>query len=198
LAGSFGALTINVPRYFLESAEGVEALGIFAANAYLLTVGTLVINALGQSASPRLASLYSMGDLVTFRNLLLKLLGLGTFLGLTGVAIVLIAGDSLLTLLYGSQYAMHADVLLILMMAATIQFMYVFLGTALKAARKFMMDAYSQAISLALVFVMSALLIPRFGMYAAALVILIKAVLEAGIYVSRVMVTLNVRRLDNA
>ncbi len=49
------SLNANLPRYFIEHYLGQRDLGIFAAMAYLQVVGTTVISALGQSASPRLA-----------------------------------------------------------------------------------------------------------------------------------------------
>src|SRR5207248_2711872 len=50
------SLNANVPRYFIERSLGERELGLFAAMAFLLLPGTsILIAALGQAASPRLA-----------------------------------------------------------------------------------------------------------------------------------------------
>lgn len=56
------SLNTNLPRYFIEQQLGERELGIFSALAYLMIVGTMVVNALGNSASPRLARHYLEGD----------------------------------------------------------------------------------------------------------------------------------------
>jgi O-antigen/teichoic acid export membrane protein len=52
------SLNANIPRYFIEHYLGVRDLGIFSALSYLIIAGGIVVNALGQSASPRLAKYY--------------------------------------------------------------------------------------------------------------------------------------------
>ena len=56
------ALNNNISRYFVAHYLGVRELGIFSALVSFQAVGRLVIVALGQSASPRLARLYAEGD----------------------------------------------------------------------------------------------------------------------------------------
>jgi O-antigen/teichoic acid export membrane protein len=76
------SLNTNLPRYFIERYLGQRELGIFAAMAYLQVVGTTVIAALGQSASPRLAREVTSEKQLGFRRLLLKLVGIASGLGL--------------------------------------------------------------------------------------------------------------------
>ncbi|MCJ8280747.1 MAG: oligosaccharide flippase family protein [Rivularia sp. ALOHA_DT_140] len=66
------SLNMNIPRYFIEQYLGERELGIFSAIAYLMMVGNIILNALGESASPKLAKYYSAGDYRNFRKLLLK------------------------------------------------------------------------------------------------------------------------------
>ena len=68
IATSMISLNLNIPRYFLERSFGEHNLGIFAALAYPLTAGTLVINALGQSASPRLAKYFESSNIKKLLN----------------------------------------------------------------------------------------------------------------------------------
>jgi hypothetical protein len=63
----------NIPRYFIKHHLGTWDLGIFAAVGYPLAAGTTVVNALGQSAAPRLARYYADGDYRAFSSLIGKL-----------------------------------------------------------------------------------------------------------------------------
>jgi O-antigen/teichoic acid export membrane protein len=127
------SLNTNIPRYFVERYLGEHELGIFAAMAYLMVVGTTVVRALGQSASPRLAKYYAAGNVQAFRGLLLKLVGIGAVLGAGGVLVALVAGREILTLLYGPEYA-RVDVFVWVMVAAGIWYASS-LGVAMTAAR---------------------------------------------------------------
>src|SRR5689334_19060156 len=52
-------LNTNLPRYAIERTLGTRELGGFAAAASFLTTGNTVVNALGQSATPRLARFFA-------------------------------------------------------------------------------------------------------------------------------------------
>ena len=55
-------LNPNIPRYFIEGTVGLAALGVFTATAQFVTAGRMIVNAVCQAASPRLADLYAAGD----------------------------------------------------------------------------------------------------------------------------------------
>jgi O-antigen/teichoic acid export membrane protein len=129
------SLNANIPRYSVENYLGRRELGIFAAMAYLKTVGDLVVTALGRSASPRLARYYTRGQGEAFGKLLLKLVGVGVALGGAGLVVALVAGRQILTLLYEAQFAAHADVLAWLMGAAAISYVASCLSYGMMAAR---------------------------------------------------------------
>ncbi len=57
------SLNANIPRYFVAHDSGEHALGLLAAMAAVATAGTYVTSALGQSASPRLASYWRQEQL---------------------------------------------------------------------------------------------------------------------------------------
>ncbi len=77
------SLNTNIPRYFIERSLGERQLGVFAAIAYLMVAGNMVVNALGQSACPRLAKYYAAGNSTAFRKLVLNLVGIGALPGRT-------------------------------------------------------------------------------------------------------------------
>ncbi|MFZ5829534.1 MAG: lipopolysaccharide biosynthesis protein [Planctomycetota bacterium] len=135
------SLNVNIPRYVLEDYLGEAELGIFAALAALMLAGNQVINALGQSASPRLAKLWQSGSSAGFLRILVRLLAIGLCVGLVSVAVAWFFGQPLLTLLYSADYAAHWQLLVWLMLAATVNYLASFMGYAVTAARSFRMQA---------------------------------------------------------
>jgi O-antigen/teichoic acid export membrane protein len=131
------SLNVNIPRYFVESMLGQRQLGIFAAMAYLMQVGGMVMNATGNVVIPRLAKYYAEGQHAVFRNLLAKLLYIAAGLGAASVLVAYYFGHTLLTILYRSEYAEYTDVFTVLMVAAAISYVGGCLGTAVTSVRCF-------------------------------------------------------------
>lgn len=162
------SLNSNIPRYFIERYLGVRELGIFAAIAYLMVAGGIVVNALGESASPRLAKYYATGNSIAFRMLLLKLVGIGAMLGGMGVLVTVVAGRMILTLLYQPEYAERLDIFVWLMLAAGIGYIGNFLGYGITATRAFNYFVIPYLIVSAITAEFSQLLIPKYGLVGAA------------------------------
>jgi len=162
------SLNTNIPRYFIEHHWGHRELGFFAAVAYLMVAGSTVVNALGQSASPRLAKYYASGNRQQFLHLLVRLVGTGLALGAAGVLISLAAGKEILALFYEPEYAQFNRVLVWVMAAAALSYVASFLGYAMTAAHCFSI----QPLIFAGVALVSALfcgiLIPPYGVLGAA------------------------------
>lgn len=167
-----GALTVNVPRYFLQASGGPAVLGIFAALAYVLLMSGTIIGALGQAASPRLANLFAAGEQVRFKRTLARLVALGLALGVVGVAGAALFGAPALRLVFGDEYAVHADVLVVLMVAAAVQYSVVFLGTSVNAIRRFAVQMPIGIGALIVVAVTAMLAVPPLGLMGGALAVL--------------------------
>ncbi len=147
------SLSSNLPNYFMISSLGERDLGIFNAIAYLMVAGNIIVGALGDSASPRLAKYYASGDRGAYSLLLFRLVGIGFVLGATAVAIAVLGGGTLLSLLYSPDYAERKTLFVALMVAAGVQYMASFLGYGLTAARYFRIQVpllLTTAISLAI------------------------------------------------
>ena len=141
------SLNSNVPRYFIERTLGEGPLGIFAAIASLMIAGGVVVNALGQSASPRLSRYAADGDATAYRALMTRLYGMSLALGGAGILVAVAAGPLILTTLFGSEYARHSGVLIWLMGAAALSFIFSMLGTSLTALRCFRIQAVLHTMS---------------------------------------------------
>lgn len=137
VTATLGSLILNVPRYFIEHYTGTRALGFFAAVAYLMVGSSLVTNAVGQSATPRLASLHASGELRAFRSLLLRLCAAVAVPAIVGLLVAILAGKPVLRLLYRADYESYSGVFTLLMVAAGIYCVTAILANAMTAARIF-------------------------------------------------------------
>lgn len=173
------SLNVNIPRYFIEWHLGERELGIFAAMAYLQLAGVTVVGALGQSASPRLAKYYAMGNGPAFRALLLKLISIGALLGGAGVLIALVAGREVLVLLYGPEYVRY-ELFVWLMAAAGVSYVASCLGYGMTAARYFRVQMPLFAIVTGTGALACFWLIPAYGLRGAAIALLIASGVQVG------------------
>lgn len=137
IATTMAALNLNMPRYFIHARLGEHELGIYSAMAYTTVAIVLVSDSLGHSAIPRLSRLYSSGHLAEYRSLLLKMLAAGASLGLSGLAAARIMGVRLLGVVYGKEYAAHAQIFLILIVATSIYCVASVFTSAITSARRF-------------------------------------------------------------
>jgi O-antigen/teichoic acid export membrane protein len=167
VVGMLVSLNANIPRYFIEHYGGEAALGYFSAMAYLMVAGTMVVGALGQSATPRLARHY-VEDLDAFTRLVWRLVALGTVLGLAALLAAGFFGREILTVLYRRDYAAHSDVLVWLMAAAAMGYLASMLGYAMTAARYFKVQAPVFALVVGVNIAACALLVPSRGLIGAA------------------------------
>jgi O-antigen/teichoic acid export membrane protein len=162
------SLNNNITRYFVERYLGERELGIFGALAYIMLAGFTVVGALGQVSGPRMAKYYSIRDLIAFRKLLLRLVGIGAVLGGVGILVAASAGRWVLTLLYQPEYAEHLDVFLWLMVASGISYVASFLGYGVTATRQFSRLVVPYILVSATALYLSTILIPTYGLVGAA------------------------------
>jgi O-antigen/teichoic acid export membrane protein len=131
------SLNANVPRYFIEHFWGERSLGFFAAIAYVTVAGTFVIGAVGQAALPRLARYYESRDTAAFKTLVIKLSAIAIALGVGGVLVALVAGQTLLSVLYRAEYGQYSSLLSLMMCAAALSYWASILNYAMIATRTF-------------------------------------------------------------
>lgn len=173
---SFGT---NIPRYFIERDLGTRELGIFAALAYPLAAGTMVVNALGQSATPRLARYYADGDHRAFSSLMRKLLFLGVAVGAGGTLVIWLAGRPILRLLYRPEYADHVGTFLWLGIAAGVGYVASLLGYAMTAARYLRVQLPLNLIGTLVTAAGCAILVARHQLSGAAMAIIVASMCQA-------------------
>ncbi len=172
------SLNTNIPRYFIEHYAGTRTLGFFAAIAYLMVAGNLVINALAQAALPRLALYYAEPRLRDFRALLLRLSIIGGVLGLVSVLVAQLAGRQVLSIVYRADYAGYSAVFTCLMAAAGIGYLASMIGCGMAAARLFSPQLPLNLIVVAVCALASWFWIPAHGLQGAAWALLAAAAVQ--------------------
>jgi len=158
------SLSTNLPRYAIERRMGARALGAFAAAASFMTSGNTVINALGQSATPRLARYFAERSRARFLRLALQLLAIALALGASGVAAAALMGATILRILYRSEYAPYAPLLTEVMAAAVPAYVAGILGYVITSVRAFDAQLPLFCMVTASCGIAAWLLIPRFGL----------------------------------
>jgi len=169
------SLNSNIPRYFVNRFSGPSALGFFAATAYLMVAGNLVVNALGQAATPRLAIHYEAGDLAEFKRLLRTLVLAVALIGTAGILAAFSAGSLILRTLYRKEYAQYSGVLVLIMCAAAISFAASILGYAMTAAQLFRPQPRLFVAAAVVCIGASAVLVPHFSISGAAFALILSA-----------------------
>ena len=162
------SLNMNLPRYFIEHYLGEYQLGIFSAMAYFLVAGRTVTLAIAQSTIPRLARLFTAGQMPAFRRILAKVVVACALVGASGVAVTAVAGRWILTVVYTPEYADHADVFILLMLAFALQFLAAAFRAALLAMRRYRTQLLLCIVSTVVLAAMCVALLESHGLRGAA------------------------------
>lgn len=158
----------TIPRTLLENASGEEALGMFAALAYVVVSGNMVVMALSQSSIARLARAHAEGDGILFRRIVLRLVLIGVGIGAAGVALAAAAGPPVLAWVYEPEYARHGGLFLLIMIAGGVSYVGSLLGAPATAMRAFGAQLRIHSLNTGVLLLLGWTLIPRHGMMGAA------------------------------
>jgi len=178
LISMLGSLSANIPRYFVEAHLGSAELGIFSAIASLLSTGTLVISAFGQSIFVLVAQACARADRSVFRTFLIASTAVGAALGVAGVAGAAVLGRPILSHLFRPEYALHQEVFVRLMIAGAVTFAASGAGYVVTAARSLNPQVPMLAAAAVAGFFVSAWSIPRIGLDGAANAVLASAIVQ--------------------
>lgn len=162
------SLTTNLPRYSVERSLGSAELGAFAATASFATVAQTAINALGQSATPRLAALFNARETSPFRRLAVRMIAIAAGLGAAGTLAALLFGRFLLAVLYRPEFAAYSGLLVGMMGAGTLFCVSSALGYVNTSTRSFRQQMLLYVVTAGVCGVGSVLLVPAIGLTGAA------------------------------
>jgi len=168
LISALGVFNINIPRYFIETYLGKHDLGLFSALASLIGAGNLVIAALASCSVVGLAKAWVACDTPKYRALSLQLVAVSLLLGGLGVFVALIAGHTILGVLFSPDYAKNTGAFARMMIAGAFGYLVSAQGYAMTAARKLVQQIPMLASAAVITAVASWYLIPARGLEGAA------------------------------
>ena len=160
----FVSMNTNIPRYFLNSQE----LGIYGSMAYITVAGWMIVQALAQSASARIAKTYRSGNVYKYLILQTKLFLFGLSLGMTFLLLVYFMGPTMLTLLYNEEFAAYNNLFIVIILSAMLSYISIFLWQGITAARIIFIQPFIYFFIALSVLITSYLLIPKYNFYGAA------------------------------
>lgn len=157
------AFQTSIPRYFIKHYYDEAYLGYFSAMSVLLVFGTMIVQALGDSACPRLARYYVENGPAYIR-LVIKLILVGFFVGICGIIIAALFGKFFLRIFFTAEYAQYHKEFIWIVFCGTFTFVISFLGYSLSAARYFKTQVVVWLGIVIITTILCYLLIPKFGM----------------------------------
>lgn len=128
--------TVNVPRYSVQNAFGSGLLGVYAAQAYLAQIITMVTMSMMGVLVPRLSRAYADGRRRAFVRDLLRLAIVGMALCLVAVVAALLVGDVVIGAVLGEEYVDRALLVTLMVSAGAITLQRV-LSKGLEASHQF-------------------------------------------------------------
>jgi O-antigen/teichoic acid export membrane protein len=171
-AGFLDTFNANLPRYFVEQHVGVTELGYFSAIVYIMIAGAMVVSAIGQSVTPRLAKYFSR-DRHAFGVLFRKVMLLGAGISLVSVLIPLFFGSELLAVIYTPEYSGYNRVFQWSMLGGALWYVASFLECGIYAIRNFKVQTPILICVVASTCISLYLLLPRYALVGAAVSICI-------------------------
>ena len=172
------SLTENIPRYFIEHYDGAAALGIYSAIVYFKIAGGTLVNAIGQSASQRLAKLYAEAQFGPFRQLLVRLLAAVGGIGVAGTVVAIAAGKLILSLFYNASFEQYGNLFVVVMAASALSYVGSLFGYVMTACRMIAVQPYIYTVVCLISLVSSLFLIPAYGMTGAVVVLVVNALAQ--------------------
>lgn len=160
----------SIPKLFLESNFGNIELGVFSAISYVSLAGGLVVTAISTGYATDLAILikkekYRLVFFVLFKEIVAVAFVCAVFFLLFAVW-----GEPIITLLYTAEFVDYMDIILILIVAMSLNFISRLFGTACTAAHYNNSQMITAIVCVCVLAILSLILIPQYGIYAAAIV----------------------------
>jgi O-antigen/teichoic acid export membrane protein len=162
------ALNGNLPRYFLAREFTVREVGIFAALGYIAIAANTIVVAMGQAAIPSLARAYACRMFRAFLVNAIPLVAISLAIGIFGLFASVLAGQGLLSLLYGREFAAEAGTFCWLMLGGALGCLASATGYMLSSARCFQPQLPIMAVSLAVTAAGCYIFVPTGGLDSAA------------------------------
>ncbi|AZV45335.1 polysaccharide biosynthesis protein [Peribacillus asahii] len=180
VAGLLISLNVNIPRFFIEKFLDISLLGYFIAISYLLQSLNTFIASLSQFFLPLLSRKYDE-DLSIFKDICWKIIIFMVGFSIIMISIFWFLGEEILLVVYDKSYMDYKNILILLSIAFSFNFLSTMLETILNSMRKYVIQSKNVFISFVCVTIFSLFLLPSLGLEGAAYAIIISAVLRMSV-----------------
>lgn len=169
LAVAFLLINTNlmIPRLALSEIVSIKELGVYAALAYFVQIGSIIINSIGQAALPSLSKMYLNNEYREHKIKVVKVIGVIFFLSWSGAAFSYLYSEYILEVFFGELIAQKNDVLILMFLLAPAQYTVSIMGHVLSSIGKNKSLVFSQWILVISNVILSVALIPVIGIYGA-------------------------------
>lgn len=171
----------SIPKLVLEANYGNSELGVFSAITYVSLTGGLVVTAITTGYATELAVLLKKERYRNFFIVVIKEILAVCIVCISFIALFAIWGEPILTLLYSRVFIKYKRVVLVLIIAMSLNFISRVLGTACTAAQYNNNQLVTAAVCVGFLAVLSFAFIPKYGIMAAAIV-------ECGAYLLKILI----------
>jgi O-antigen/teichoic acid export membrane protein len=158
---------LMIPRLALSEIVTMKELGAYAALAYFVLIGSIVINSIGQVALPTLSKLYSIKKYKEHVLIVFKLIAMIFLLSWVGAVLSYYISPYMLNTLFGGYVATKYEVLTLMFLLAPAQYSVSIMGHALSSTKRNKSLVVSQLAMLVVNLALSLTLIPLVGIYGA-------------------------------
>lgn len=131
------SLNTNIPLYAISYFNGEHALGIYATLSYMIVACNVVVTALGEAITPRLARYHAGGRHREFIALLGRMVVMGMGISLVACVIGWLFGKPLLTWMFSSDVAKEMGLFHWLLLSTVLVFASSFMWYAITATGKY-------------------------------------------------------------
>jgi O-antigen/teichoic acid export membrane protein len=152
----------SLPRVILERHAGEQSLGVFSAVAAMSGAIGLLYSALGQTALPRLARMFA-SNRQQFRTTIARMMIFSAAVGLAMLAGAWCWGVRAVTMVYGRQGGVTAELVTGLVAVGVLSNTSSLLGAGLTASRRFWSQLVAALVILLVTAAVGAWLIPGWG-----------------------------------
>lgn len=171
-------LTFSVPRVVLDQFEDTTTLGIFAAISHLLLIGAMVVNSLGAAITPRLSRYFANHELTSYYREIAFGVGVAAFVSLGFIGVAYVAGELLITLIYGKTIGGHSDLVLMMSLASLPVYIGSLIGFVPPALQAYRFHLIINIITVAGTATAAFIFIPSHGALGAIYAIMVQGALQ--------------------
>lgn len=135
---AFMSLNTNLPQYAIAYFVGEYQLGVYASFSYLIVACNVVVTALGEAITPRLARFHAEGKHKEFTKLVIRMILAGISLSLVACLVGWLFGQQILSLIYNAKMAQETELFHLFLVSTAFVFVSSYLWYALTSTGKYL------------------------------------------------------------